>query len=139
MRSRNPKIAEEFNKKFRDMHEQVVDFVYFHYMGQRSDTEFWTKFKDLDNAPEFVKNMLETWQYRIPEFKDFQGKMFQFDSWISVASGLGKLNRDLYKRTFASAELKDTTMGAYQEIKRRHKEASFVCVDHANFLKELKS
>jgi tryptophan halogenase len=137
MRSRDPRIVDEFNKKFRDMHEQVVDFVYFHYMSNRSDTEFWKRFSDINNAPEFVQNMLNIWEYRIPEFKDFQGKMFQFDSWVSVASGLGRLNTNLYARTFESAGLVDLTVGGLQEIKRRQREALLVCVDHKSFITEL--
>lgn len=139
MRSRDERVVNEFNAKFVDMHEQVVDFVYFHYMSKRSDTQFWDRFQNKRRAPQAVRDMLDTWEFRIPDFKDFQGKMFQFDSWVSVASGLGKLDHNLYKRTFNSAGLEDQTVGGIQELLRRQKESALLCMDHSTMLKELRA
>lgn len=138
MRSRDPRVADEFNEKFREMHDQVVDFVYFHYMTKRTDTEFWKRFADTSKAPEFVQKMLNIWEYRVPEYKDFANKMFLFDSWLSVASGLGKVNHDIYMQTADSNNLASITLGAYEELERRQAEAAILCLTHDDLLKELK-
>lgn len=139
MASRDPRVADDFNKKFVQMHEEVVDFIYFHYMSDRSDSVFWERFKDLDNAPEAVKNLLDEWQYRIPEYKDFKGNMFSHDSWVAVADGINFLNRNLYKKTYDTEDLANLTVGALGELERRQKEALILCVDHKTFIDHLKA
>lgn len=138
MRSKDPRIAEEFNRKFIDMHDQVVDFLYLHYMSKRDDSEFWMRFKDTSNAPGAIQELVETWQYRIPEYRDFQGKMFLFDSWMSVASGLELLNWNLIRKTMENTGAHKASAGALVELERRQKELIILCVDHSTFIKELK-
>lgn len=138
LKSRDPRVIDEFNKKFRDMHDQVVDFVYFHYMSKRSDTEFWKQFSDISRAPEFVQNMMETWEYRLPEYKDYANKMFLLDSWISVAAGLGHLNKDMYQQASDAVGLPSLSLGAYEELERRQKEAILLCLTHDDLLSQLK-
>jgi tryptophan halogenase len=137
MASLDPRHAKHFNKKFCSMSDAVVDFVYFHYMSGRTDTEFWKKFT-VDNAPEYVKNMLDSWEYRLPQYDDFnKDPVWGMNSWVSVGSGVGKVNKELFKEAFKVSFAQKQATDLYEEAKNRQTMIKNMCVDHRVFLKEL--
>lgn len=132
------RYASHFNKKFRDMSDEVVDFIYFHYMSKRSDTEFWKKFS-IDNAPPKIQKMMESWEYRLPEFDDFNGdSTWGMNSWLVVASGIDQLNSQLIKKSFDISFAHKEAAKSYQYFKEQQDYAVNACVDHKLFLEELK-
>jgi tryptophan halogenase len=135
---KNEKIVEEFNKKVLKINSQILDFLYFHYMGEKNDTEFWHKFKDTKKAPEFIQNFLETWSYRVPEYSDFDNSIFLFNSWISVAKGLNKINNKIYKETYKSNNIEKFFKGEYERFSIYHQEILDKCVTHVDFLEDMK-
>jgi tryptophan halogenase len=130
--------ARDFNRKFREMSDAVVDFIYFHYMSGRTDTEFWTKFS-IENAPDNVKNMLETWEYRLPQFNDFTNEVvWGMGSWMVVAAGIDKLNTDVIKQSYDFSFSQRESANFYSDMKNRQNIALNSCVDHNTFLEELR-
>jgi hypothetical protein len=109
-------------------------------MSGRSDNEFWKKFSDVGNAPEFVQNFLEKWEHRLPEYSDFihKGSMFPLESWVSVADGIGKINKKLYSRVYESNNAYDFVQDGYERYLAYQKEMVDKCLNHAEFLKSLK-
>jgi tryptophan 7-halogenase len=138
--NRDQKIIDEFNLKIAAKNQNIADFIYFHYMSGRSDNEFWKKFSDVGNAPEFVQNLLEKWEYRLPEYSDFihVGSLFPLESWVSVADGIGKINKELYSRVYESNKAFDFVQDGYESYLAYQKETVDKCLNHAEFLKSLK-
>lgn len=129
--------ADHFNKKFRDMSDNVVDFIYFHYMSNRSDTEFWKKFS-INNAPLKIKKMLESWDHRLPEFNDFnQASTWSMNNWLAVAAGINQLNSKLIKKSFDLSFPHKEAARSYEHLKSRQDLEAKRCIDHNLFLKEL--
>jgi tryptophan halogenase len=129
--------SEDFNRKFREMSDGVVDFVYFHYMSDRDDTDFWKKFT-LENAPDYVKNLLESWEYRLPQYADFsKDKVWGMQSWLSVGAGIKRLNIPLLSKTFDVSFAQREASSSYAEMKNRQDIIADSCVDHRKFLEEL--
>jgi tryptophan halogenase len=130
--------ARDFNKRFREISDAVVDFIYFHYMSGRTDTKFWTKFS-IDNAPKHVKTLLDTWEYRLPQFNDFTDETsWGMGSWMVVAAGIDKLNKDTIKQSYDSSFPLKQAVKFYSEMKNRQDMAADSCVDHNVFLEELR-
>jgi tryptophan halogenase len=130
--------ARDFNKKFRELSDAVVDFIYFHYMSGRTDTEFWTKFS-IEKAPDNLKNMLETWEYRLPQFNDFTNEtVWGMGSWMVVAAGIDKLNTDVIKHSYDYSFSQKESANFYSDMKNRQNIAMNSCVDHNTFLEELR-
>jgi len=137
MSSLDPRNARDFNERFRFMSDSVVDFVYLHYMSDRNDTEFWKKFT-IENSPNYVKNMLESWEYRLPQFDDFnKDPVWGMNSWVSVAAGINRLNVDLFKEAFKTSFAQKQATELYENAKDRQNMVTGSCVDHRVFLKDL--
>jgi len=135
---RNQETIDEFNKKFVSANSQVMNFIYLHYMSGRKDTDFWKPYQEVERAPEDIQSLLSTWSYRIPEYKDFRGQMFPFESWISVAEGVGRLNTEVYKRTYENNRIFDLVGDSYEVFKNNQKDVASRCADHKEFLEDLK-
>ena len=136
---RPQKYVEEFNEKAVRISEDIYEFVYFHYMGGRTDTEFWAHYQDIENAPEKIKNMLSRWEEVIPTYTEFQNSIFPMQSWVSVAAGLGHLNSELYKQVYGDNELPEGVDTDYHAFLEAKKEIAETMSTHADFIKDLKN
>jgi tryptophan halogenase len=130
--------SDHFNDKFRSMSDEVVDFIYFHYMSNRTDTDFWKKFSN-EKAPKKVQKMIKDWEYRLPEFDDFnKDSTWGMNSWLVVAAGINRLNTGLMKKSFDLSFAHKEAAKSYQYFKDQQDLAASSCVDHNLFLKELR-
>ena len=88
---------DELNNYMASFNDSVVDFLHFHYMGKRSDTEFWKTYP-INNSSEQLSKKLNSWKYRTPNILDnYLYDIFHLRSWTQVGYGLGVINKDLYK------------------------------------------
>lgn len=60
-----------YNARMSRMYDDFKDFLNIHYMGGRTDSEFWKYIKTGVTQTENTKNILEMCKYRIPNNKDF--------------------------------------------------------------------
>lgn len=132
-------VIKEFNEEFSQINEEVVDFLHLHYLTKREDTEFWKKFKDKSKYSEFLKKSLDSQEYRVWEYRDFAETIFPLDSWMSVAEGLGLVNRKIYKETYESNRIYDFISNSYEAFTEGQDESVEKCMDHREFIEDLKS
>jgi tryptophan halogenase len=134
---KDPRVAEDFNKKFRSTNSQISDFLYFHYMSKRKDTEFWKKFT-CENAPETLKPLLKSWEYRVPHYLDHLGLVWNLESWMVVAAGIGQLNLELLKESAEVSPAYRYGVSLYPDLKKKQDLVAESCVSHSYFLEWLK-
>lgn len=132
----NERIRNEFNKFFKKINDEVVDFIYFHYMTDRKDTEFWNKFS-IENAPKDVKEMLSIWDYRLPIFSDSSGKIWSIHSWLSVASGINKINKKIIDEVCEYSNAQKYGLSLYNDLKIRQEDVAKTCDNHNDFIKRI--
>lgn len=137
--NRNEEYIQEFNKKACEATQDIFEFVYLHYMGGRSDTDFWKHYQDSKNAPEGVLKMLNVWEYRIPRYSDYKDSIFHLESWISVANGIGKINTEVYKNTYESSYIPDFVNNDYGFLREHQSIVVERSISHSEFLKDLKN
>jgi tryptophan halogenase len=138
MFNRDQRYIDRYNKKTVLMNDEILNFVYFHYLGDRNDTEFWERFKDPENMPSGLKKVLDEWEYAIPSYEQFDGKrFFTHFSWWEVARGLNKLNTDLIKSTVKSNNLPEILVNKFFEIRKDQEFLSNHFEDHSSFLLEI--
>jgi tryptophan halogenase len=58
--NRNQEVVDEYNYKMASYNDDIVDFLQFHYLTQRTDTPFWTNYWQSDMS-ESLKHILETY------------------------------------------------------------------------------
>ncbi len=91
----------EFNKFFVDMHHRLMSFAYYHYMTDRSDTEFWRQFGSIDHAPDPIKRKITEYSSRTPARQFYDSGYLSAEGpevWLSVDAGI-KTNLESFKKS----------------------------------------
>ena len=68
---------EKLNSDVKEINEDILAFLYYHYMGERRDTEFWENFTINNSKPE-----------RLFSKKQYNFNMFNKESWSAITSGI---------------------------------------------------
>ena len=133
---RSDDLREKFNKDILDINTIISDFIYFHYMTLRKDTEFWQKFS-YENAPENIKEKINIWKDRLPNDLDNQ-HVWQSVSWLAVGSGLNLINKSIASTYIENlTEYKDS-IRLYNEFIYLQENMVNLCIDHKELLEYLK-
>ena len=85
------RIVDDFNESFEDINEQVLSFIYFHYMSGREDTDFWKKFSK-EKAPKYLKDIYDKSDFRLLQYSDFISSIWPIESWYQIGIGTDQLN-----------------------------------------------
>lgn len=129
-------IRNEFNKMISKTNNEIVNFIYFHYMSLRKDTEFWNQFS-YENAPQELKEKLDLWQHRLPN-KDDSQKLWPFSSWFLIGSGTEYINKTITNNYIDNMKKYNIGLEKYNYFLNYQNYKSSECVDHKEFLKSLK-
>ena len=137
---KDQRIRNDFNYRFVIWMQDIVDFVYLHYMGRRTDTPFWAKFQEIKNAPETLQKALEKWEYALPRFIDYQSntghKPFQLSSWFEVSYGLKRIDTERIRQSFDNNGWSNYSM-YYDSKKSIYNQAVNKSVNHGVMLRAL--
>lgn len=74
--------AEKVNNDMKEINEDILAFLYFHYLSRRKDTEFWSNFQTNNYMPEKLLNILNK------NSKVYSFNLFTDKSWGSIATGI---------------------------------------------------
>jgi tryptophan halogenase len=58
---------DRYNDRMRSINGENMEFIYTHYLTQRSTSKFWTEFRDKNKMPERVKELLDECEVTIPD------------------------------------------------------------------------
>jgi hypothetical protein len=90
----NNQIIDRFNAKYEKMSQNVVDFLYLHYLTDKTNTTFWKDFDKNNAMPESVKYFLEVIKERPFTYDfDFDGQTFATAQFIPVLLGTNYLSK----------------------------------------------
>ena len=100
MLSKN-KTAKNYNELVREVNDQNMLFIYYHYFGKRDDSNFWKKVDgSIKEMPERLKNLLDSdndFRPKVPTNKIWKFlEIFPADAWNIINNGVK--NRILYKK-----------------------------------------
>jgi tryptophan halogenase len=138
--NRSPVAIERYNKETTNYLKDISYFIYFHYMSQRNDTDFWTRFKEEDRIPKEVKRVLNNWKMFVPRYQDFPNHTpFQYINWLPVGYGTGQLNTELFQKTAELNKYQDNFGSEWKRFKEERSEIALQCINHQSFLRKLKN
>lgn len=102
--TRNQFYIDKYNRKITEYQDDTLDFVYFHYVTKRTDTEFWSKFTENNKMPENVKKFIDECEETVPDsdFINTISKVYLVPSWHSVGKGLRIIKRERANEVFGS-------------------------------------
>lgn len=92
-------LPDTYNKKMSDRNKDIVDFLYLHYVTNKTNTVFWENFTKNNKMPDTVKQILEEAEQdlSIPSFVERPGKIFGWSNWITVYAGNELYNKENIK------------------------------------------
>jgi tryptophan halogenase len=98
----NVSSIKRYNKDFREVAENIVDFIQLHYITKRNDSEFWRWVKEGIVLTDFNKENLPLWKNNIPCHSIFNDhyKMFKNVNFIQVLHGLEYFNSEVFKEKY---------------------------------------
>ena len=131
------------NERVNQLADDVLLFVYLHYLGKRTDTNFWKEFSSTTEAPDFIKECdrrnRDITLIR-PMISDFDVG-FTFWSWEQVGSGIHFFNRDEGQKSLDSLlqgrRIFEYAKG-YKNLTENLKTNLNNFVDHSEFIRYLK-
>jgi hypothetical protein len=134
----NEKSINLYNKSFDSICYNIRDFVFLHYMGGRSDTDFWKSIDSLE-IPNSLYLNLEKWKDRLPIQEDFINEssyiMFLSQNFIVVLDGLGLINYEKVKNNHEMQSTTEITEFINGEFKKQNEyENSTKFIPHKEYL-----
>jgi len=95
----NTKVLNQFNDIVGNSNDEVMHFLYLHYLTKRKDSKFWQEFKDKNKCPKQLVETLEHIKDGIliyPLFKDkVKTASFILRSHLYIANGVGLIKKKI--------------------------------------------
>jgi hypothetical protein len=103
----NPGSVNIYNNRTSQMYDDFKDFLVVHYMGGRTDSEFWKYIATGATQTDFVKDVLLMCNHRMPSNNDFKKYFGSTDwgLWSYVLAGTGKLSSETCKKELVNASV----------------------------------
>jgi tryptophan halogenase len=101
----NQSSIEKYNESFRDIVENIRDFITLHFVCPRRDTAFWRKVAEV-KLPTSLEQNLNIWKTHMPIEDDFEkiskSVLFKELHFIFILHGLQLFNSDKIKEEYVS-------------------------------------
>ena len=117
-------FSQQYNSELTQMWDKIRDFIVFHYITPRKDTQFWTQASSEKRQSEKLKNLLHMWKYRMPRTVDYVhdiGNNFYTlgnNLWYQIAIGMKLLSPKVAKKELKDYNLYDMTTQDYLNLKK---------------------
>jgi tryptophan halogenase len=99
----NQDAIDKYNESFRDIVENIRDFITLHFVCPRRDTDFWRKVSETKLPPSLEQN-LNIWRHKMPIEDDFEKIsrfiLFKELHYIFILHGLQLFNKDSIQKEF---------------------------------------
>jgi tryptophan halogenase len=132
----NNHIKSSFNRFVLNFSDHVSEFIYFHYLGERKDTDFWKKFS-IKNAPKGLKEKCYAWNERLPSTDDSTVYRL-YHSWLLVGLGINAINKSIANNYVENSENYKQALSGYNYFVSLQNQRICECLDHREFLESLK-
>lgn len=97
------KDIDVYNDRYRKDQQEIVDFIYLHYMCTRNDTDFWKNFQKNNKIPDSLSLVVNKSKERMLVFKDFEDtRIFGLENYLFVMQGNEILDTDPIKLVYNS-------------------------------------
>jgi len=106
-------IVELYNNRFCEMNDDILNFLQFHYLTKRKDTEFWKYYTEQAPMKPSLKVMHEKWKNECPVASDFTNlnyfktSFFSWHGYTCVGVGLDYFDKDIFLKKYEMFPKKD--------------------------------
>jgi hypothetical protein len=140
----NPSSRNSYNRRTAKLYDTTKEFLIAHYMGGRTDSEFWKYINSGKTKTEFVDNLLGMCKTQMPSNRDLDIAFGTPDMglWCFVLAGLGHLAPETSAKVFSGNTVPmlglndiNSVIKEYQKTADNMLQDNLSYVDFINFLK----
>jgi len=136
--TKNQRIRDSFNKKYSLETQDIVDFLFLHYITNKNNSDFWRNFTKNNKTPEFIEYLMSVIRERpFDPNLDFMGRerLFNASSYYYVMIGNEILNKEILKKQYRF--IKSSKDQDYLNILDRQNDFIPGFINHRKFLSDL--
>ena len=137
----NNTTIEEYNNDCTDILTNIRDFVILHYLGNRSDTQFWKDVQEME-IPKTLRKNINKWKNTLPSEKDFSKVtdkvLFSHFHYILIMHGLKMFDINNIKKEFNARVPIDQQENANRIVSETNT-APYTTVPHKTMISVLRS
>jgi hypothetical protein len=100
----NSYIIDAYNNDMTNMWDEIKDFIVFHYITPRNDTQYWIDSSSNERWSDRLKEKLKIWKDRMPRQVDYvrgnRNDFYHIDNnlWLNIAQGMRLVKKDIARR-----------------------------------------
>jgi tryptophan halogenase len=139
LKNKDKTMKDSINSFYLNQTQQIVDFLYLHYVTKKTNTDFWKYFKFNNKMPFFIDYLFNIINERPINSNDFYEKetVFNFVSYFYVLVG-NKIITDKHLKKYLFSMKIDHTKEYFNILENQKNVVPLMC-KHNEFLKELKN
>ena len=117
-------LQKKYNQEMNQMWDHIRDFIVYHYITPRNDTDFWIESNKTERRSERLNDMLEMWKYRMPRVVDYisdkNNNFYHIGNvlWYQIAIGMKMFNPTIAKNELLSYGLWDYSENKFKEVSK---------------------
>jgi tryptophan halogenase len=128
--------SQQFHNTFNDRclrrNQYVLEFLYLHYMTTRTDSKFWTEFREKNRMPDNLQHRLE--MLNNVHSEAYPTSIFSERSHLSVADGLRLLDNQLFYDRIKNLDVMSQLSQVNDEFIQTQIDLLKVSLSHQDFL-----
>ena len=128
-----------YNLVIANINDLIVDFLQYHYITKRNDSEFWNECRNDNKFSNRLKKVIETIQSDIEIDSEIKKSIFGLQNWIMVGSGLGIISDDVLIKKYNKNKLKDDVDSYYQSHISKIENSYMHIADEDEYLNYIKT
>ena len=119
MNLKNNILTNQYNSEMTTMWDNIRDFIIFHYITPRKDSNFWKESSNKERWSPRLKRLMTIWKDRMPRAVDYiddkNNNFYNIGNvlWYQIAIGM-----KLFNSKVAKQELKE--YGIYEATKKQY-------------------
>lgn len=82
-----PNAKEKLNNDIKEINEDILSFLYYHYMSKRDDSDFWKNFTQNNKMPDKLSDILNSNDMFL-SMKKYNFNIFNKNSWEAIKKGI---------------------------------------------------
>lgn len=137
--NQDPDYQKEFNAKCFKRNEEVCEFLQFHYLTERNDSEFWQSFRNKIQILPGLKEKMDSWKTSLPsEFSNLGGSFVE-ESWLEVGFGTKGISKQAFINLAQDRSLDERLKDSYEAAIDNQDLSIFGCLSHDMLINYLKN
>lgn len=115
--------------------EQVRDFIYLHYITDKTNNNFWRDFIKNNECPDFIKEILDICKTRPPKITELGSERMYWSSYYQIIFGNNILDKENMKIFYKSNSLDKKIYEPYHSLKKNQDDIIDQCIDMDLFIR----